>query len=243
MHRNVSVKITIFGLTISSSWGNGHATPYRAIIRALHRKGHQIHFFEKDVPYYRLRRDFDTCSYCDLTLYQEWEQIRAIALETAGASDVVITASYLLDGQRISDEILDLPRPLRVFYDLDTPITLRKLESGGVGANEMVRRPFASASSLSTAPLEMAATPRGTWSSVSSQRASPKWGVSRNSPAAWTRSLKCLVTSAGCSSLPSSWVKMRPVLIQALPRASRSSRSSWMRRAAIATRRMISSRR
>ena len=126
------MKITIFGLTISSSWGNGHATPYRAIIRALHCKGHQIHFFEKDVPYYRSRRDFDRCNYCNLTLYQEWAQIRAIALETAGASDVVITASYLPDGQRISDEILGLSRPLRVFYDLDTPITLRKLESGGV---------------------------------------------------------------------------------------------------------------
>jgi len=44
------VKITVFGLTISSSWGNGHATPYRAIIRALDRMGHQVHFFEKDVP-------------------------------------------------------------------------------------------------------------------------------------------------------------------------------------------------
>ena len=50
------MKITVFGLTISSSWGNGHATPYRAILRALHRMGHQVLFFEKDVPYYKLRR-------------------------------------------------------------------------------------------------------------------------------------------------------------------------------------------
>ena len=63
------MKITVFGLTISSSWGNGHATPYRAIIRALNRLGHQVHFFEKDVPYYSSRRDFDSCDYCQLTLY------------------------------------------------------------------------------------------------------------------------------------------------------------------------------
>src|ERR1700724_4105018 len=69
--RTASVKITVFGLTISSSWGNGHATPYRAIIRALDRLGHQVHFFEKDVPYYSSRRDFDSCDYCELTLYPD----------------------------------------------------------------------------------------------------------------------------------------------------------------------------
>jgi len=131
------VKITVFGLTISSSWGNGHATPYRAIIRALHRMGHQVHFFEKDVSYYSSRRDFETCDYCRLTLYPEWRQVRKMALQTAGESDVVITASYLPEGQRISDEVLNLARPLRVFYDLDTPITLKNLQEGEV---EYLRR-------------------------------------------------------------------------------------------------------
>ena len=55
------MKITIFGLTISSSWGNGHATPYRAILKALHRQGHDVTFFEKDVPYYAKHRDFSEC--------------------------------------------------------------------------------------------------------------------------------------------------------------------------------------
>jgi len=126
------VKITVFGLTISSSWGNGHATPYRAIIRALHRMGHQVHFFEKDVSYYSSRRDFESCDYCRLTLYPEWQQVRKMALKTAGESDIVITASYLPEGQRISDEVLDLGRPLHVFYDLDTPITLKNLQEGEV---------------------------------------------------------------------------------------------------------------
>lgn len=124
------VKITVFGLTISSSWGNGHATPYRAILRALHRMGHHIHFFEKDVPYYSARRDFESCDYCDLTLYSDWQQVRGQALTNASESDVVITASYLPDGAKINEEILNLTRPLHVFYDLDTPVTLNALEAG-----------------------------------------------------------------------------------------------------------------
>jgi spore maturation protein CgeB len=126
------VKITVFGLTISSSWGNGHATPYRAIIRALHRMGHEVHFFEKDVPYYSSRRDFESCDYCRLTLYPEWQDVRQQALLTASESDVVITASYLPEGQRISGEVLDLCQPLHVYYDLDTPVTLKNMARQGV---------------------------------------------------------------------------------------------------------------
>ncbi|HLW54343.1 MAG TPA: glycosyltransferase [Candidatus Angelobacter sp.] len=126
------MKLTFFGLTISSSWGNGHATPYRAILRALAGMGHEIHFFEKDVEYYSSRRDFVSCDYCRLTLYEDWDSIRRTALDEARVSDAVITASYLPEGQRINDEILELAHPLRVYYDLDTPITLRNLEGGGV---------------------------------------------------------------------------------------------------------------
>jgi spore maturation protein CgeB len=126
------MKITIFGLTLSSSWGNGHATPYRAIIRALARLGHQVHFFEKDVPYYSSRRDFDSCDYCQLTLYSDWANVRRRALSVAADSDVVITASFLPEGQLINEEILDLNSPLHVFYDLDTPVTLNGLRQGNV---------------------------------------------------------------------------------------------------------------
>jgi spore maturation protein CgeB len=126
------VKISIFGLALSSSWGNGHATPYRAIIRALDRLGHKVHFFEKDVPYYSSRRDFDSCDYCKLTLYSDWADVRERALLAGADSDVVITASFLPEGRRINDEILDLEGPLRIFYDLDTPVTLNALRQGEV---------------------------------------------------------------------------------------------------------------
>lgn len=124
------MKITLFGLTLSSSWGNGHATPYRAILRALHRLGHRVTFYECDVPYYAKHRDFTECSYCDLKLYSSWDAISKRALAEAAESDVVITASYVPEGSRIADALLSMDGPLRVFYDLDTPITLDRLKDG-----------------------------------------------------------------------------------------------------------------
>jgi spore maturation protein CgeB len=131
------LKITLFGLTISSSWGNGHATPYRALLRALARRGHDISFYEKDVEYYYWRRDLASCDYCNLVLYPDWEQVRWRALSEAAASDVVVVGSYCPEGSRICDELLALPNPLHVFYDLDTPITLNQLEAGDL---EYLRR-------------------------------------------------------------------------------------------------------
>ncbi len=125
-----ALKITIFGLTLSSSWGNGHATPYRAILRALHRRGARVVFYEKDVPYYARHRDFESCPYCDLRIYRDWNEVRSEALREAGDSDIVMTASYTPEGARISDEVLALPHPLHVFYDLDTPVTLSRLNDG-----------------------------------------------------------------------------------------------------------------
>jgi spore maturation protein CgeB len=126
------VKITMFGLTISSSWGNGHATPYRALLKGLHRRGHRVVFYEKDTDYYAKRRDFSSCDYCSLEVYPRWDDIRARAIADAKESDAVIVGSYCPEGARIADELLSLSGPVRVFYDLDTPITLRNLESGGV---------------------------------------------------------------------------------------------------------------
>ncbi len=121
------MKITIFGLTLSSSWGNGHATPYRAILRALARGGHRVTFFEKDVDYYAGHRDLVQCDFCDLLFYDRWEDCRRRALETAQASDIVIMASYCPRGSQVSDEVLELGHPLKVYYDLDAPVTLAKL--------------------------------------------------------------------------------------------------------------------
>jgi spore maturation protein CgeB len=126
------LKITIFGLTISSSWGNGHATPYRAMIRALHRLGHRVRFYEKDVPYYARHRDFSELPYCELILYSEWSEIRRDALAHAAESDIAMVASYCPAGAQICREVFEMRSPLKVFYDLDTPVTFAKFASEGV---------------------------------------------------------------------------------------------------------------
>jgi len=131
------VKLVVLGLSLSSSWGNGHATPYRAILRALAAQGHRVTFYEKNVPYYAARRDFSSCDYVRLVLYDQWRNIRREALAEAAAADIVITASYCPSGTQIADEVLALARALHVFYDLDTPITLAQLENG---ACEYLRR-------------------------------------------------------------------------------------------------------
>ena len=123
------MKIVIFGLTISSSWGNGHATPYRALLRALNRTGHQVVFYERDVPYYARRRDFTSADFCDLVLYPTWDLVRERARRDVRECDVVIHASYCPEGARIIDDLACTSSSLRVFYDLDTPITLEKLAS------------------------------------------------------------------------------------------------------------------
>lgn len=124
------MKIVLFGLTLSSSWGNGHATPYRALLRGLHRLGHELSFYEKDVEYYYWRRDFREVDYCELVLYLEWTDIRQRALRDVAAADAVIIGSFCPDGARIADEVLALGKPLKVFYDLDTPVTLKELARG-----------------------------------------------------------------------------------------------------------------
>ena len=123
------MKITIFGLTVSSSWGNGHATPYRALLRALHRTGHRVVFYERDVPYYAERRDFASADFCELVLYSDWPSIRSRALADGRDSDVILHASFCPSGARIVDEMAETDG-LHVFYDLDTPVTLDKLAHG-----------------------------------------------------------------------------------------------------------------
>src|SRR5512133_1324104 len=70
-----AMKIVIFGLAITSSWGNGHATTYRALVHALHARGHCIDFFERDLEWYRDNRDLPDPGFCRLHIYDEWQQV------------------------------------------------------------------------------------------------------------------------------------------------------------------------
>jgi len=125
------LKFVVFGLTVSSSWGNGHATLWRGLIRALDRLGHQLVFFERDVPYYADARDLDALpGRSELVLYPNWESVRLRAEREVRTADVAMVTSYCPDGVLAADLILRHAPALRLFYDLDTPVTLAKLSAG-----------------------------------------------------------------------------------------------------------------
>jgi spore maturation protein CgeB len=121
----------IFGLTVSSSWGNGHATIWRGLCGALARRGHEVVFFERDVPYYASHRDLRNSDSFQLVLYSEWKQVEDRARDLAADADSAIVTSYCPDALPACDLVLNSPVPVRVFYDLDTPVTLEKLRTEG----------------------------------------------------------------------------------------------------------------
>jgi spore maturation protein CgeB len=125
------MKLVIFGLTISSSWGNGHATLWRGLCRSLAMRGHTVIFFERDVPYYANARDLtELPDGGELVLYEEWDDVLPRAREHLKMADAGIVTSYCPDGIAASDLLLDSNAPLRVFYDLDAPVTLWRLSHG-----------------------------------------------------------------------------------------------------------------
>jgi spore maturation protein CgeB len=127
------MKLVIFGLTISSSWGNGHATVWRGLCRELARLGHQVIFFEKNVSYYAAHRDFHDIPGGKLILYDTWSEALSHARQHLSDADVAMVTSYCPDGI-VAAELVVASRPLKVFYDLDTPVTLERIASGhGVG--------------------------------------------------------------------------------------------------------------
>jgi spore maturation protein CgeB len=124
------MRLVIFGLTVSSSWGNGHATIWRGLCGALARQGHQVTFFEKDVPYYASQRDLHSPDTFNLVLYPDWGQVRSKAESALRNSDVAIVTSYCPDARPAADLLLNFDNCLHVFYDLDTPVTLERLRGG-----------------------------------------------------------------------------------------------------------------
>jgi spore maturation protein CgeB len=125
------MKFVVFGLTVSSSWGNGHATLWRGLMRSLTALGHSVTFFEREAPYYANNRDlWDLWDGAELILYRDWQNVAAKAIREIGTADVAIVTSYCPDGRKAAASVLDEAPGLKLFYDLDTPVTLARLECG-----------------------------------------------------------------------------------------------------------------
>ena len=125
------MKITIFGLSITSSWGNGHATTFRALCSALHARGHRIVFFEKNVEWYQNNRDLPEPPFWSMRFYDDWQTALPIVRRELHDSDVAMVGSYFPDGISALGEMLESGAQVKTFYDIDTPITIRALRQDG----------------------------------------------------------------------------------------------------------------
>jgi len=124
------MKIVVFGLTVSSSWGNGHATLWRGLCKALRREGCRVVFFERDVPYYADARDMHELPGGVHVLYPDWESIETRARREVRDADVTVVTSFCPDGIAAAELTASSARAVSVFYDLDTPVTLAAISRG-----------------------------------------------------------------------------------------------------------------
>jgi len=121
------MRLVILGLSITSSWGNGHATTYRALVREMARRGHEVLFLERDVPWYAANRDLPCPPYGRTELYAGLADLRTRFAERVAAADAVMLGSYVPEGVAVGRWALATAAGAVVFYDIDTPITLAKL--------------------------------------------------------------------------------------------------------------------
>ena len=131
------MKIVICGLSITSSWGNGHATTYRSLARALRGRGHRIVFFERDLEWYASNRDMPEPPFCRVYIYENWNEVVSLLRRQLADADVAVVGSYFPDGIEAAAEVLSSSVPVKAFYDIDTPITVAKLRAGD---EEYIRR-------------------------------------------------------------------------------------------------------
>jgi len=125
------MKIVIYGLAITSSWGNGHATTYRSLCKALARRGHQIHFVEKNLEWFRDNRDLPHPEFCKVHLYADWEESERNLIRLSKDADAIVVGSYFPDAMATTGCLLESGYGPMVFYDIDTPITIAKLRADG----------------------------------------------------------------------------------------------------------------
>jgi spore maturation protein CgeB len=124
------MKIVFLGLSITSSWGNGHATNYRALVRELSARGHDVLFCERDVPWYAAQRDLPEPPWGQTTLYSSLDELAERHGEDVAEADLTIIGSYVPEGVAVAEWALGAAGGATAFYDIDTPITLEKLRRG-----------------------------------------------------------------------------------------------------------------
>lgn len=126
----MSDEIVIFGLSLSSSWGNGHATTFRALLRGLHAEGRRVLFLERRQPWYQENQDLADPDFCELRFYDDIPEVLSRYRDRLEQAEAVIVGSYVPEGQRLIDALDRLSLRQLCFYDIDTPVTMDLLDKG-----------------------------------------------------------------------------------------------------------------
>jgi spore maturation protein CgeB len=122
--------IVILGLSITSSWGNGHATTYRGLVRELTARGHDVLFLERDAEWYAANRDLPRPPHGRTVLYHSLGELKRRFTAQVRDADLVIVGSYVPDGARVGEWVTHVAHGVTAFYDIDTPVTLAHLARG-----------------------------------------------------------------------------------------------------------------
>ena len=128
MMRAGSMDIVFIGLSITSAWGNGHATTYRGLIASLARRGHRVTFLERDVSWYAANRDLASADYCDIVLYPSVEELKRRHEALVRRADLVVVGSYVTEGIAVGQWVVETARGVTSFYDIDTPVTIANMK-------------------------------------------------------------------------------------------------------------------
>lgn len=123
------MRIVVLGLSLSSSWANGHATTWRGLLSALAARGHRILFLERDLPVLAEHRDLAEPDFCDLRLYKDISELAAWRANL-GCADLVIVGSYVPEGIAAIRFVQRHASGIVAFYDIDTPVTMARLAGG-----------------------------------------------------------------------------------------------------------------
>lgn len=123
-----SLKIVILGLSLSSSWGNGHATTFRSLVKGLHKEGHKVWFLERDVPWYANNRDLQNSTHAEMLFYNNINELKIKYSNLIASADFVMVGSYVPEGVAVGKLATEIADGIVAFYDIDTPVTMAKLE-------------------------------------------------------------------------------------------------------------------
>lgn len=126
------MKIVILGLSITSSWGNGHATTYRGLARELAARGHEVLFLERERAWYADNRDLRRLAGVEIALYYSLAELKRRFASVVRGADAVIVGSFVPCGIAVGEWVLRTAGGVRAFYDIDTPVTLAGLRDGSV---------------------------------------------------------------------------------------------------------------